>query len=111
MERSTNKERTEELMESGALTPRYVTEEGLAVQTSIPAKTFRNERVKTPKRRSVEQIKKALASGEFFGPTFIEVGGKRIYDLRDADEWMALFPKRGILPPDIQQALKEEMTE
>jgi hypothetical protein len=99
MKRETNKQKAEKLAEIKALSARYVTEEGLAIFTSISASTFTKLRCKqTPKRWSIERIKEVMAKGELIGPPYIEVGDKILYDLYDVVVWMGLFPKMGILP-------------
>jgi hypothetical protein len=99
MKRKTGKERGEELAEVEALRTRYVDEKGLSIYFSaFSSKTFANLRGQTPKYWSVEQIKKALAEGKLIPPPYKEIGGKRVYDLREFDEWVALYPTWGVLP-------------
>jgi hypothetical protein len=106
MKRDSNKQRAEKLAEIKAISARYVTEEGLEIYSGLSAKTFNNLRGETPKRWSAEGVKKAMAEGKLIGPPYKEVGSARIYDLQKFDQWMELFPERGILP-DMKQ-LKEE---
>lgn len=98
MKRDTNKQRAQRLSEIGALSARYVSEEGLEIYTGISAKTFAKLRGETPKRWSMERIKEEIARGKIAGPPYIEVGEKKIYDLNNVDQWMTFFPQMGILP-------------
>ena len=98
MRRSSNRQRAENLAEIKAISTRYVTEEGLSIYTGISAKTFNTLRGKTPKRWDSEELKKTIEKGDLVGPPFRTVGKVRIYDLKEIDAWMKLFPEWGILP-------------
>jgi hypothetical protein len=97
MKRETNKQKAEKLAEANAIQTRYLTVEGVSAYTSFSAKLLVNLRSLTPNKRDIEQTRKEMAGGKItVGPTFIEAGKVRLYDIRDVDFWMSLFPKRGV---------------
>jgi hypothetical protein len=97
MNRDTNKKRIEKIAENGALEVLFVTAEGLEIITGIPARTFENLRSKTPQKRTMAQVKKAIENGEMVGPPYTKWGRKRLYAVQDIPEYMGLFPKWGVI--------------
>jgi hypothetical protein len=94
MKKTTNAEKAER----SGIGPRLINEEEAAIYIGISARTLQDLRGATPKRWTRETLKDAMSKGGIVPPPFVEVGSKRLYDIKKLDIWIDLLPQMGELP-------------
>jgi hypothetical protein len=76
---------------------RYVDEYGVSIYTSLPVSMLRKI-CKKNKPWTQENLKAAFDRGETIAPPYIEIDGKKLFDLKEIDRWIDSLPHFGELP-------------